>query len=67
MRYVLEILQKELRNEKVYLTNHKKEMENPMIKVSDYRVFQMSVRIAEKRIPLLQKAINKLSKKEPIN
>jgi hypothetical protein len=61
LEYAIEILKHELRKEKSYLSNHKSQLKRNPLNVSDKRVFEMSVRLAQNRIPQLESAIEKLS------
>jgi len=62
MKYVIEILKKELRKEKNYQTTHNKCLRDGVGNVSDKRAFEMSVRIAQKRIPELEQALDIIQK-----
>ena len=61
MNYALKILKQELKNEKTYKKEHEKILKEDNLIVSDKRVFKISVRLAEKRIPQLNEAITKLT------
>ncbi len=63
MKYALGILKKELRKEKNYKYQHEKCLKDFKGNISDERAFQMSVRIADERIPQLEKAIKILRSK----
>jgi len=60
MKYVIDLLKKQLRNEKNYKTTHEKCLRDGVGNVSDHRAFEMSIRLAQERIPQLEKAIKML-------
>lgn len=62
MKYVIEILKKELQAEKKYKYAHEKTLREGAITASSKRVFEMSVRLAQERIPQLEKALKVLKK-----
>lgn len=56
MEYVVNLLERHLKNEKSYKCTHTKLLKNGS--VTDKRAYEMSIRLAQQRIPQLEKAIN---------
>ena len=62
MKYVLQILKHELKKEKSYESQHRAAAAKAE-HISDQRMYEMSVRNAQERIPQLKTAIKILSNK----
>ena len=60
MKYVIDMLKHEVKKETSYACQHRKSLAETQ-RISDKRVFEMSIRLAEERIPQLKKSLKLLT------